>query len=113
MALPVRRSNDDRAELARWDPFSELERFHRQLANYLDSWRQFPDLLGGGFTPLADVEETPDAYLVEIELPGVKRDDIDIEIAAGASRSAANARRRSAWGSCAGVSAPSVVCPMR
>jgi HSP20 family protein len=80
MALPIRRSNDDRAELTRWDPFSELERFHRQLTSYLDCSRQLPDLLGG-FTPLADVEETPEAYLVEIELPGVKRDDIDIEIA--------------------------------
>ncbi len=37
--------------------------------------------LGGGFTPLADLEETDDAYLVEIELPGVKRDDVSVEVA--------------------------------
>jgi HSP20 family protein len=30
---------------------------------------------------LADVEETDDAYLVEIELPGVKRDDVSVEVA--------------------------------
>lgn len=88
MALPVRRSRDDRpaplepgAGVARWNPFDELNRFHHQLATFLDSFRQLPNLLDGPFTPLADVEETDDAYLVEIELPGVKRDDVDIEIA--------------------------------
>jgi len=34
-----------------------------------------------GFTPLADVEETPDAYLVEVELPGISRGDIDVSLA--------------------------------
>ncbi|WP_347060603.1 Hsp20/alpha crystallin family protein [Blastococcus sp. HT6-30] len=33
-----------------------------------------------GWAPLADVEETDDAYVVEIDLPGVKRDDIDIQL---------------------------------
>ena len=43
-------------------------------------WSDLPTL-GGGFTPLADLEETDDAYLVEIELPGVKRDDVAVEVA--------------------------------
>jgi len=83
MALPVRHNNNnkDRGVVARWDPFSELDRLNRQLGDYLDNWRQAPGLLGGGFTPLADVEETPEGYTVEIELPGLRRDDIDIEIA--------------------------------
>ena len=81
MALPVRRGDEERAELGRPDPFRELDRINRQLASFLDSWRQVPDLLGEGFTPLADVEETPEEYRVEIELPGVKHDDLDIEVA--------------------------------
>jgi HSP20 family protein len=86
MALPVRRSNnvartDESDRPARWDPFAELDQLNRRLGSFLDSWRTLPDLLGDAFTPLADVEETDDAYLVEIELPGVKRDDVDIEIA--------------------------------
>lgn len=32
------------------------------------------------FIPLADVEETDDAYLVEMELPGVKKEDIQVEL---------------------------------
>ncbi len=81
MALPVRRRTEEPTEPAGWGPLAELDRLNRQLASYLDSWRQIPDLFGGAFTPLADVEETADAYLVEMELPGITRDDIDIEIA--------------------------------
>jgi HSP20 family protein len=32
------------------------------------------------FTPPVDIEETEDAYVIEAELPGVKREDIDIEL---------------------------------
>jgi|SRR5581483_351200 len=78
MALPVRRNGD---AMTQWDPFSEIERLNRQLQSYIDSWKAFPSLIGGdAFTPLADVEETDDAYHVEIELPGVKKHDVDIEI---------------------------------
>lgn len=78
MALPVRRNGET---ATRWDPFAEIERVNRQLQGYLDSWNHFPSLAGDGFTPLADVEETDDAYHVEIELPGVKKGDVNIEVA--------------------------------
>ncbi len=77
MALPARRNQ---AAAERWDPFAELNRLNQQLARYLEQWNDLPSL-AEGFTPLADVEETDDAYLVEIELPGVKRDDISLEVA--------------------------------
>ncbi|HZQ85770.1 MAG TPA: Hsp20/alpha crystallin family protein [Acidimicrobiales bacterium] len=86
MALPVRRSRDDRPApvppgIAGWDPFDDIERLTGQLSSYLESWKQLPSLLGEAFTPPADVEETDDACVVEIELPGIKRDDLDIEVA--------------------------------
>ncbi len=80
MALPVRRSNGN-VEAPRWDPLGELDRLNRRLSEYLDSWREAPGLLGDAFTPLADVEERDDGYTVEIELPGVKKEDLDIEVA--------------------------------
>lgn len=76
MALPVRR---DESEASLWEPFAELNRLNHHLARYLERWNDLPSL-GSGFTPLADLEETDDAYLVEIELPGVKRDDISVEV---------------------------------
>ena len=78
MDLPVRRNGQTTA--TRWDPFAEIERLNRQLQGYLDSWNNFPSVIGDGFIPLADVEETDDAYHVEIELPGVKKDDVTIEV---------------------------------
>ncbi len=74
MTLPVR--SRSRA-VAGWDPFRELD----ELAERVNSlWEA--GLTGGlqGWAPLADVEETEDAYSVEIELPGVKREDIDIQL---------------------------------
>ena len=76
MALPSRHEQTDAP--ARRDLFEELGQLNRRLAGLLDSWRSLPN---GAFTPLADVEETDDAYIVEIELPGVKRDNVDIEVA--------------------------------
>jgi HSP20 family protein len=35
------------------------------------------------WAPLADVEDTDDAYLVELELPGVDKDQITVEVADG------------------------------
>ena len=33
-----------------------------------------------GFTPLVDVHETEDEYLVKVDLPGVKADDVSVEV---------------------------------
>jgi len=35
---------------------------------------------GAGWSPFVDIEEQDDAYLLEAELPGVKRDDVNIEV---------------------------------
>jgi HSP20 family protein len=36
-----------------------------------------------GFTPLVDVHETEEEYLVKVDLPGVKADDVNIEVNEG------------------------------
>ena len=78
MALPIRRNQGD---VTRWEPLAEINRLNEQLREYLASWSSVPSLLGEGFTPLADVEETDDAYVVEVELPGVKGEDLSVEVA--------------------------------
>ena len=73
MTLPVR---SRRRDLAGWDPLRELDELAERVNSLwkaglgrLDSW-----------SPLADVEEGEDAYTVEIELPGVQRDDVDVQL---------------------------------
>lgn len=60
----------------------ELQRisdeFNRLMARAFEGW-QLPDLVPA-FSPPADIEETPDAYVVEVELPGIAREDIDVEV---------------------------------
>ena len=52
--------------------------FDRMVRNFFDLPRR-TDLWGGGFTPAVDIEETADAYIFDIDLPGVRREDISIE----------------------------------
>jgi HSP20 family protein len=79
MALPLRQQN---TEPARRDPMADVQNLASQLGQLFEGWDDLPSLLGGdgAFVPQADVMETDDAYVVEIELPGVKKKDIDISL---------------------------------
>ena len=77
MSLPVRQQHHD---LAGWDGFRGLSQLRGQLDSILSGWDELLST-AGAFTPLADLEETDDAYLAEIELPGVKREDLSVEVA--------------------------------
>jgi HSP20 family protein len=76
MSLPVRQRQ---RELTGWDGFAGLSQLRNQIDALLSGW---DDLLSssGAFTPLADLEETDDAYVAEIELPGVKLEDLSVEV---------------------------------
>jgi HSP20 family protein len=67
------------------DPLKELldlqERMNRLFDETLS--REHPDEMDGwapSWVPPADVYDTPEAYLVEIELPGLARAEIDIQV---------------------------------
>jgi HSP20 family protein len=78
MALPVRRRDTAPQPVQRWDPFRELEGLQDQLAQVLQ--RTGPDGGSVPFIPLVDIEETEDAWIVEAELPGVKPEDVNVEL---------------------------------
>lgn len=69
-------------DTTRWDPMSEFNRLTQQLAGLFGE--QWPALSaafnGDAFTPVSDIEEADDAYLVEIELPSVRKKDVVIEV---------------------------------
>jgi HSP20 family protein len=79
--LPERRST---TTPDRFEPLSELEQVTQRMRRMLDqTFGGFPSALlteGTGWSPLVDIEEQDDAYGIEAELPGVKREDVNIEV---------------------------------
>ena len=64
------------------EPLERLRTVSRMLDELTADWPGFSALSGDGFsTPLGDLEELDDAWLLRVELPGVKRDDIDLQVA--------------------------------
>lgn len=64
---PRRRNRDEVTE--REDPFDAL------MSNFFSD---FMDMAGGGFR--TDVKEKEDRYIIEAELPGLNREDINVEL---------------------------------
>ena len=79
MSTPARRG---RQAVTRWDPFAEFEDLYSRMGQLFQSgFGDIPIHAGpAGWAPLTDVTETDDAYMVELELPGVKRDQINVEL---------------------------------
>ncbi|MGZ6682279.1 MAG: Hsp20/alpha crystallin family protein, partial [Solirubrobacteraceae bacterium] len=77
--LPTRR--EERA-VERWDPFSELDDVRRQMDRVFDEFMNGGPLArrGDAWSPRVDIEETEDAWIVEADVPGAKRDDITVEL---------------------------------
>jgi HSP20 family protein len=60
-----------------WDPFPEFAQMWHRMAQFFESSGEGgPD----AWMPAVETDETDDAYLVRAELPGMKRDDVDIEL---------------------------------
>lgn len=86
MALPVRRQRGRTAEpvgFPAWtrDPLAEFDDLFGRIGRLLES------TVGAGpvaermaWAPSADVSETEDAYIIEAELPGIKREHVDVEV---------------------------------
>lgn len=74
-------------ELARWDPFRELEEVHNRLASFFDSGSRSRDreeaILTAAWAPLVDISEDDKSYRFKIELPEMKREDIKVSVENG------------------------------
>lgn len=84
MTQPVRRG---RSAHPVWDPFREIEDLRTRMDRLMHATfpvAGFPEFdTAEAWAPLADVEDTEDAYLVELELPGVDKDQITVEVVEG------------------------------
>ena len=67
--------------LIRWQPFHEMDALQRDMnrmfealaSNDRDSTRQ-------SFLPLAEMEQTEDAVHLKVEVPGMKAEDLDVQV---------------------------------
>jgi HSP20 family protein len=66
------------------EPVREFEQVADRLRRMLDQTLGVgsPELLAetAAWTPLVDIEEQDDAYMIEADLPGVNREDVNIEV---------------------------------
>ena len=58
--------------ISRWDPFAEMNRLHDQLFGRVAREE--------GFKPAIDIHEDEDAYSVDVEVSGLKPEDIHVDV---------------------------------
>jgi HSP20 family protein len=77
--------------LVRWEPFKEIERWEplREIGTLRSEMDRLFDRLvpfegrhlGLGFVPSAEIEESDEAVLVRLEIPGLEAKDLDVQVA--------------------------------
>ncbi|NNJ09002.1 Hsp20/alpha crystallin family protein [Chloroflexales bacterium ZM16-3] len=69
------------ATITRWEPFQDAMTLHEAM-NRLFEESLVPSMpatkSGQSFSPALDLSETPDAYLVEVAVPGMKAEDLKL-----------------------------------
>ncbi|MFD9306681.1 Hsp20/alpha crystallin family protein [Streptomyces sp. NPDC060048] len=80
MVLPMRRGSGlpERVRPS-WDPFRDFENMWGAMGR-LREQTTVPATGGGQWLPMAEEEETEDAYVVRMELPGVPGENVNIEL---------------------------------
>jgi HSP20 family protein len=73
-----------RPEVAGWPVFGRLpnlrDELERLFESPLEQFARSSQLLGGGFGPALDVYEDKDNLTVKAELPGMKREEIELSL---------------------------------
>ena len=71
----------------RWEAAQELLRLHDRMYRLFGLGHEGDfgqdEMMSGSWTPACDIVETEEALIVYAELPGVKRDDIEISLDGG------------------------------
>ncbi|HTX00300.1 MAG TPA: Hsp20/alpha crystallin family protein, partial [Acidimicrobiales bacterium] len=82
MAVPARRTTSVSPQpLQRWEPFRELEQLQENMDRLMESvMSPLGNGNGGAWLPTTDIEETDDAWVIEAELPGVDKKDVNVEL---------------------------------
>jgi HSP20 family protein len=74
--------------MRRWDPLRDILNLQERMNRLFEESILRGPLEGlavgaAGWMPLADVLETPEGFVVVMELPGVEQDDVEIQVDGG------------------------------
>lgn len=71
-------------EIVRWEPFDGLNRIQSRINELFDDTlgrtRAYQTSTTGVWLPPVDILESKDAYLIRAELPGMKKEDFNLEV---------------------------------
>ncbi len=71
-------------DLVRWEPFEGLSRIQTRINDLFDDAfgraRSSSSPAGAVWFPAVDILESRDSYLIRAELPGMKREDFNLEV---------------------------------
>jgi HSP20 family protein len=82
--------------LVRWDPFRELMNVHDRLNQlFSDSSARGQDDLYGNWNPAVDIFEQGDDLILRAEVPGVQRENLNIQVEDGTLVLSGERRRES------------------
>jgi len=70
--------------LVRWDPFREVAAVHNELSRLMNGLLENNGRQTQAWIPSLDVWETADSVVYAFDLPGLKQDDISVEVDDGA-----------------------------
>jgi HSP20 family protein len=71
--------------LIRWDPFREMSSLQERMNRLMSDYRtRSPfgeeEMAQGAWIPAVDIYETKEAIILNVELPGVTKEDISLEV---------------------------------
>jgi HSP20 family protein len=66
--------------ITRWEPFREVEEMFRQYSPFFNRTLRRSGAEAGEWTPVADISETDQEYVIKAELPEVKKEDVKVTL---------------------------------
>lgn len=69
--------------LVRWQPFGEIETLQNEMNRLFNSVlpnAKFSYEMGTSYAPPAELEETSEAIVLKLEVPGLEAKDLDVEV---------------------------------
>ncbi|TAE96969.1 MAG: Hsp20/alpha crystallin family protein [Oscillatoriales cyanobacterium] len=72
--------------LIRWEPLREMDSLQREMNRLFDSLTPTTDRASNGvaFVPPAELDDTPEAIHLKLEIPGMEAKDLDVQVTAEA-----------------------------